>query len=219
MCAPDDEVLHLWRQAAYCEPLSALAVRAGRHTEKKHPRPKMFGAKRVSVLTIVCKPPCRSKVNDWNSENVLLLYEWRYLPWYQRSLPSYEGTKVWRYEARYYLGTSRFKNFQWFLKLRVGQFPTEVLGPRPPWQISMMLPGTNEVRHLRTYVCMCVLPSVYMMLMRQVMIRDVSCENRAGPFIPVKWPLPPSLIIRVFAIIRVNRFPQQIFQRNFSAAS
>ena len=32
------------------EPLSALAVLTGRHTEKKHARPKMFGAKRVSVF-------------------------------------------------------------------------------------------------------------------------------------------------------------------------
>ena len=144
-------------------------------------------------------------------------YEGTLVRRYQRSLPSYEGTNVRRYYELF--RDFEAENFQWFLKLRVGQFPTEVLGPRPPWQISMMLPATNEVRHLRTYVCMCVLPSVCMMLMRQVMIRDVSCENRAGPFIPVKWPLPPSLIIRVFAIIRVNRFPQQIFQRNFSAAS
>ena len=31
------------------EPLSALAVQTGRHTEKTHARPKTFGAERVSV--------------------------------------------------------------------------------------------------------------------------------------------------------------------------
>ena len=43
------------------EPLSALAVHTGRYREIKHPRPKIFGAKRVSVLTIVCKPPADLK--------------------------------------------------------------------------------------------------------------------------------------------------------------
>ena len=32
------------------KPLSALAVRTGRHREIKHPRPKMFGAKHVSIF-------------------------------------------------------------------------------------------------------------------------------------------------------------------------